>query len=1359
MHKNNIMKETNSIQTINNQTMDNEFAGIGKLNSIGKSMFHLFVYVSLLTLISVAATAQCDDVSLACNNSINVSTNSSCIADICLDLILENMVNGFTEDDYTITLRDQEGNPLNGTTAVGNCVRVDDTHVAMTVQAVISLDICGVSCWGYVNIEDKVGPSFVGCDNSEFGFGTSDISCADFLDGVGSVNPTVAGDCTDVTISFEDVTSDVQCSGPFTGDIIRTYTAVDGVGNVTTCRQRFRILGFDLADVVFPEDTIHFLGVSCDIPDISPENLGQPMGVQCPNIVSFFNDIQTPTCGAEQKFLRNWTVVDWCTGDSRTEGQVVKILDVLPPISVCPPDTLTFPASGVNCAAKIVLDPFAVVDSSSAPQFVSDCSGPVTFSVEFLPAQPNTDQPIIGPYISVPMGSDSLFTIPQLVEDIVWVRYCFVDACGNGPQINDATNVDPADFVNCCFFEVQVTDNIPPTAICEGFTKVSLGPDGTVDIPSMTINDNSFDACGSIVDVMARRVMPGCGMVTTFGNSVRFCCADLGETLSVELKVIDDDGNESACFGRVCVEDNAIPTFTCPGDVTIDCMQDFRDPAIVNSASSVNGCQGIDGADGIDFDLSNFDEDCMTGIVVRQIVFTNNSGDTINTCLQNINVTASDTSSLLLPGDFIGPDDVTVDMCSTFSIDASVTGMPTTTKSFGCANIGITFEDSAPIQSNQPGVCNTIIRTWTVVNWCRFDPINPDGNRLLFSQIISIRNDASPVLNCPDMYMISTDTNNCRADVEFGITVEDVCATGSVISYGIDIDSDSIVNLTGVGDSIIGNFPVGEHILTFTAFNECQGAPSECTIPFIIKGDRPPLPICLSSITWTINDQGVAVVNASDFDLKSEGGCNGTDSLTFSFVAPTDISFPAYSQTFTCSDITNGVSEMIRLEVFIIDESGVFESCIVILDLQDSNDICQDVGSSNSLITGNIMTEMEEPLESVMVHLENMDDASTSFDMTDVSGGYAFDNIGFYNDYTITPDHNVDHLNGINTIDLIKIQRHVLGLERFDSPYKLIAADVNDDNRINGLDLIQLRKMILGVFTEFPQNDSWLFVPESHTFEDESNPWDFETEVRIDDLLATNMEANFTAVKVGDVNNSAVNNSVGKVINENAGSNFYLSAKEQEFRSGELVGVPFTVEEDAEIYGLQFTMEFDTEKLLFQGVDSGVLEVSQDNFALLNNNIGKITFSVSSPELKSISEGESLFYIYFESKESGQLSQLVDMSSTVVKSELYTDNQVRHIDYVFRAQQEFESEIELFQNKPNPFSDFTNIAFYVPQSQKVSLTIYNAEGQMLMQKSGNFESGINEFLIDASEIASDGLLIYRLNSGASSVTRKMLLIR
>ena len=977
-----------------------------------------------------------------------------------------------------------------------------------------------------------------------------------------------------------------------------------------------------------------------------------------------------------------------------------------------------------------------------------------------MPAEPNTVQPIIGPYIPITMGSDSLFTVPQLVEDIVWVRYCFVDACGNGPQINQDDNVDPADFVNCCFFEVQITNNIPPTAICEGFTKVALGVDGMVDVPAATINDNSFDACGSITEVMARRVNSGCGMMTTFGNSVRFCCADLGETLSVELKVLDNDGNESSCFGRVCVEDNAIPTFTCPGDVTVDCMDDFRDPALVNDASSVNGCQGAAGADGIDFDLTGFDEDCMTGSVIRRLVFTDSSGDTINTCLQNILVTANDTSSLLLPGDFIGPADVMVDMCTSFSIDPVVTGMPTTSKSFGCANIGITFQDSDPIISNQPGICTTILRTWTVVNWCRFDPDNPEGNRLLFSQIISIKNDASPVFTCPDMFMISTDSNNCRADVELGISVEDVCATGSILSYAIDIDSDSIINLTGVGDSIIGNFPVGEHLITFTAFNECQGPPSECTFPFIIKGDRPPLPICLSSITWTINDEGEAVVNASDFDLKSEGGCNGTDSLTFSFISPEDISFPVLSNTFTCADIRNGAAEMIELEVFVIDESGDFESCVVVLDLQDSNDVCQDVGSSNSLIAGNIMTEIAQPVESVMVHLENMDDASTTMDMTDVGGGYAFDNIGFYNDYIISPEHDIDHLNGINTVDLIKIQRHILGLERLDSPYKLIAADVNADSKVNGLDLVQLRKLILGVFSELPQNESWLFVPESHTFEDVTNPWNFETEVRIEDLLTTNMEADFTAVKIGDVNNSVVTEIAGKVSNDNAAPNFYLSAHEQVFKKGELVAVPFTVEEDAQIYGLQFTMEFDTDKLLFQGVDSGVLDVDHDNFALLNDNIGKITFSVSAPELMTISEGESLFYIYFESLEAGQLSQLVDMSSEVVKSEMYTsDYRVKHVDYVFRLQKEFEEEIELFQNKPNPFSDRTNIAFYVPRSQKVSLTIFNAEGQLLLQRADNFEAGINEFLINANELASEGLLIYRLNSGATSVTRKMLLIR
>ncbi len=58
---------------------------------------------------------------------------------------------------------------------------------------------------------------------------------------------------------------------------------------------------------------------------------------------------------------------------------------------------------------------------------------------------------------------------------------------------------------------------------------------------------------------------------------------------------------------------------------------------------------------------------------------------------------------------------------------------------------------------------------------------------------------------------------------------------------------------------------------------------------------------------------------------------------------------------------------------------------------------------------------------------------------------------------------------GISTVDMVKIQRHILGLEPLDSNCKLYAADANNDNVINGIDLVELRKLILGIYTELPQ--------------------------------------------------------------------------------------------------------------------------------------------------------------------------------------------------------------------------------------------------------------------------------------------------
>lgn len=48
------------------------------------------------------------------------------------------------------------------------------------------------------------------------------------------------------------------------------------------------------------------------------------------------------------------------------------------------------------------------------------------------------------------------------------------------------------------------------------------------------------------------------------------------------------------------------------------------------------------------------------------------------------------------------------------------------------------------------------------------------------------------------------------------------------------------------------------------------------------------------------------------------------------------------------------------------------------------------------------------------------------------------------------------------------IQKHILGIQTLTSPYKIIAADVNNSQAITAKDISDIRKVILGVTNEFP---------------------------------------------------------------------------------------------------------------------------------------------------------------------------------------------------------------------------------------------------------------------------------------------------
>lgn len=86
-----------------------------------------------------------------------------------------------------------------------------------------------------------------------------------------------------------------------------------------------------------------------------------------------------------------------------------------------------------------------------------------------------------------------------------------------------------------------------------------------------------------------------------------------------------------------------------------------------------------------------------------------------------------------------------------------------------------------------------------------------------------------------------------------------------------------------------------------------------------------------------------------------------------------------------------------------------------------------------------------------------------------------------------------------------------------------------------------------------------------------------------------------------------------------------------------------------------------------------------------------------------------------------------------------------------------KDKMALYQNKPNPFSGFTDIKFYVEDEDDATITIYNALGSIVSQNNVKTIVGENKVTINASDLAS-GTYIYSLKYKNAVTTKRMMVI-
>ncbi len=92
------------------------------------------------------------------------------------------------------------------------------------------------------------------------------------------------------------------------------------------------------------------------------------------------------------------------------------------------------------------------------------------------------------------------------------------------------------------------------------------------------------------------------------------------------------------------------------------------------------------------------------------------------------------------------------------------------------------------------------------------------------------------------------------------------------------------------------------------------------------------------------------------------------------------------------------------------------------------------------------------------------------------------------------------------------------------------------------------------------------------------------------------------------------------------------------------------------------------------------------------------------------------------------------------------------------------SEIQLFQNWPNPFNKVAVIRYQLPREAKVKIKVYNITGQLVKTLIDQFqESGFHTITWrgtnENENTVSAGLYFYRLETGDYSSTKKMLFLR
>ncbi len=1345
---------------------------------------------------------------LVCNDIVNIPLGDACAIMIEPDMLLEALCDTITDSlYYFITLKglDKKGDekiiasgggkggnyPMVMASMIDICSSSLTAEIEKRYYDDLNLHFCNngvqkVSCAIQINISDQSAPWFTNITRDTFKVCHIDLT----EKGLGLSPPKAVDNCDSVAVSFLEakLVDDGKVCDTSRAEV--TWEAVDLCGNVSTVTQPVVFIRSTMEDIVKAPNTL----LSCEKDTKTTFSDFETTGIPGIKIGKIKNGILIPSdtiplntdtyvcgyilqkrdielegdCGV--KLFRYWDILDWCSpnnGPLRLDTQLVELRDITPPAFVLN----EIPATDI------------ALDHHSCTYDITKLAGPAATDNCSIPTV-RLDQ-----VSRIEDGEKWEIDYTDLECDSFCLRWVAEDIC-HEQRVNDTI-----------YQIVIIKDLTKPGAVCVDQLHVSIGNEAT-KIHYTDINAGSSDACGIDKYEVSRDE-------NDWAEEVFINCEDVHRNIKVYLRVTDAKGNQNTCWTIIIPEDKIAPICSDLPAASQTCNKDHTDNYGSSTDRNENG--HMDAAEWTDMttEQATFynkkfgDPICsdnlscgalnlqqqyqliswpcgMINIKRRfRAIDWDNEGNVSNWAEQKITVEYKANWKVIIPADWAGDcaEEIPTSDVQIFN---------------GTCDL-MASEMDEQIFVTQEDACLKIVRTFTLINWCKYDVNKPavtilrnednhgfatheqiihasdsvngvplaEIGKIKYVQVLKIRDSKAPLVTIeePDGCL----NESCRELKTWTASAEDCSPKEGFIWTGRLYEEGVLV--AEVSSNILSyNVKAKDHYKAeFWVSDGCGNSGGAETPGRFFWDCKKPTPYCLHGVATSLMPGGMVQVWATDLNQGSSDNCAPKSKLRFRIwhnslgAAPTSLpevlDLPE-NITFTCAYL--GYQDV---NIYVIDEEDNWDYCETYVLIQDNTKACEntEMPAGMASISGIIADWNGNPVESVQTEVSNSA-SSLGAMMTKEDGRYDFE-LTMYQDYVIYPEKDIHPLNGVSTYDLVLMTKHILGLSSFDSPYQWIAADINQSGTITTYDLVQLRKLILAIDENFQNNTSWRFVEAAYPFTTD-NPLseNFPKAGQVSNL-SHNMKMDFVAVKIGDVNGNAQAN---RFVNSEVRSTpqvFEINVEDMDTKAGATYTVTFSTHQLDKIQGYQFTLAYQDLKL--ENLTSQLIGIEHFGLHKLNENYITTSWNHStSQQLNSppseMDKTQSLFSIKFEALHSDKLSRQLALLDRPTPIEAYDkDGNIMEVRLKFEAQNQRKT-FELYQNQPNPFDRSTNIDFYLPEDSEVVLSLKDEMGRLLKEIKEDRRAGKQRFQLNDLEQLPKGIIYYQISTKFGTKVSKML---